>query len=252
MRDQVTRIVEQYIEAVRRNDTSALPLHPDAVCEFPTSTYRGAAALAQGLDAFARMVKRIDVVRLVVDGEHCVALVNIDTVFGVVPFAEHIHVADGRIVSIRGYCDPRPMTAGAPAAAAETRPCRVVRTGDAYQGRQGLTYLAGLTGATAGSRGICMTVAVLPPGARAKAHLHRGIETAVHVLEGQASMFWGHRLEELLVARAGDYVYVPADTAHLVLNQSDTECRAVIAHSSASDQDGIVMLPDLDTVHQPA
>jgi len=56
----------------------------------------------------------IEVIRLVVDGEHCVAIVNIDTVFGVIPFAEHIHVADGQIVSIRGYCDPRPMLAGTP------------------------------------------------------------------------------------------------------------------------------------------
>ena len=53
--------------------------------------------------------------------------------------------------------------------------CRVVRSGDAYVGQQGFTYLAGLTGSTAGSRGICMTVATLPPGARAKAHLHREI-----------------------------------------------------------------------------
>jgi hypothetical protein len=35
MRDQVIQVVEQYIGAVRHNDTSALPLHPEAVCEFP-------------------------------------------------------------------------------------------------------------------------------------------------------------------------------------------------------------------------
>jgi hypothetical protein len=38
--------------------------------------------------------------------------VNIDTTFGVIPFAGHIHVVNGQIVSIRGYCDPRPMLAG--------------------------------------------------------------------------------------------------------------------------------------------
>ena len=58
-------------------------------------------------------MKSIEVIRLV-DGEHCVAILNIDTVFGVIPFAEHIHVADGQIVSIRAYCDPRPMLAGTP------------------------------------------------------------------------------------------------------------------------------------------
>ena len=112
MREQVVQIVEQYIDAVRHDDASALPLHPDAVCEFPTNTYRGAASFRNGLEDFARIMKSIEVVRLVVDGEHCVAIVNIDTIFGVIPFAEHIHVANGQIVSIRGYCDPRPMLAG--------------------------------------------------------------------------------------------------------------------------------------------
>ena len=112
MREKVVQVVEQYIDAVRRNDASALPLHPDAVCEFPTNTYHGAAAYRQGLNDFARIMKGIEVMRLVVDGEHCVAIVNIDTVFGRIPFAEHIHVVSGQIASIRGYCDPRPMVEG--------------------------------------------------------------------------------------------------------------------------------------------
>jgi ketosteroid isomerase-like protein len=118
VRAQVIQVVEQYINAVRRNDASALPLHPDAVCEFPTNTYRGATAFQQGLNEFARIVKSIDVVRLIVDGDHCVAIIRIDTVFGPIPFAEHIHVVDGRIVSIRGYCDPRPMLSSAREASA--------------------------------------------------------------------------------------------------------------------------------------
>jgi hypothetical protein len=88
-------------------------LHPDAICEFPANTYRGAASFRKGLDDFAGIMNSIEVIRLVVDGEHCVAIMNIDTVFGVIPFAEHIQVVNGQIVSIRGYCDPRPMLAGA-------------------------------------------------------------------------------------------------------------------------------------------
>jgi ketosteroid isomerase-like protein len=117
MREQVIQVVERYIDAIRRNDVSSLPLHPDAVCEFPTNTYRGAASFSKGMEAFGRIVKDIEVIRLVVDGEHCVALLTIDTVFGTIPFAEHIHVVNGEIVSIRGYCDPRPMLEGAKASA---------------------------------------------------------------------------------------------------------------------------------------
>jgi uncharacterized RmlC-like cupin family protein len=127
--------------------------------------------------------------------------------------------------------------------------CKVIRSGEAYQGQQGLTYLEGLTGATAGSRAICMAMVVLPPGARAKTHLHHGIETAVYLIAGEAAMYFGDRLSGMLTAKAGEYIYVPGDTAHLVVNRSNAECLAVVAHTSADDQDAIVMLPDLDSVH---
>ena len=132
--------------------------------------------------------------------------------------------------------------------AAEPATCRVVRADEAYVGRQNLTYLAGLTGATVGSRALCMTVATLPPGARAKAHLHRGIETAVFVIDGEAATYFGERLQDVAIARAGEYVYIPADMPHLVVNASSAPCRAVVAHSAADDQEGIVLLPALDAL----
>jgi uncharacterized RmlC-like cupin family protein len=126
--------------------------------------------------------------------------------------------------------------------------CKVVPSGDAYVGQQGLTYLAGLTGSTVGSRGICMTLVTLPDGARAKTHLHRGIETAVYVIEGEAEMHFGEALGELVRARAGEYMYVPPDMPHLVVNRSGAPCRALVAHTAADDQAGIVLLPELDTL----
>jgi uncharacterized RmlC-like cupin family protein len=126
--------------------------------------------------------------------------------------------------------------------------CKVIRSGEAYAGRQGLTYLAGLTGSTAGSRAICMTVVTLPDGARAKAHLHRGIETAVYVIEGEADTHFGEALGDVVRARAGEYVYIPADVPHLVINRSGAPCRALVAHTAADDQVGIVLLPELDAL----
>jgi uncharacterized RmlC-like cupin family protein len=126
--------------------------------------------------------------------------------------------------------------------------CKVIRPGESYVGQQGFTYLVGLTGASAGSKALCMTVLTLPDGARAKTHLHQAIETAVYIIEGEADMYFGDRLEHLLHARAGEYVYIPADMPHLVLNRSGAPCRALVAHSAADDQAGIVLLPDLDTL----
>ena len=109
VRDKVIGVVEKYIDAVRRNEPTDLPLHPDVIGVFPMNTYQGAEAFVRALEPFSRIVKNIDVVRLVVDGEHCVAILDIDTVFGPIPFAEHIQVVDEQIVSVRGYYDPRPM-----------------------------------------------------------------------------------------------------------------------------------------------
>lgn len=109
--NRVVHVVEQYLDAVRRNDPANLPLHPQVVGEFPLNTYRGAESFISALEPFSRVVKKIDVVRLVVDGEHCVALLSVETVFGRIPFAEHIHVVNGQIVSVRGYYDPRPLLA---------------------------------------------------------------------------------------------------------------------------------------------
>jgi len=109
MRERVIQVVNKYIDAIRRNDAAAVPLHPEMIGEFPTNTYRGAVAFREGLEPFSRIVNRIDVLRLIVEGEHCVALLEIDTVYGSIPFAEHIHVVNDEIVFVRGYLRPRPM-----------------------------------------------------------------------------------------------------------------------------------------------
>ena len=93
-----------------------------------------------------------------------------------------------------------------------------------------------------------MTLLVLPDGARAKTHLHEGIETAVYVIEGRCEMYHGDRLEELMEVGAGDYIYIPAGTPHLVLNRSGGPATAVVAHTAADDQRGIVLLPELDAL----
>ena len=126
--------------------------------------------------------------------------------------------------------------------------CRVIHSGEVYQGKQGLTYLRGLTGDTAGSSAICMTVLVLPDGARAKTHLHRGVETAVYVMEGSFECYFGPQLEDHIDFSAGDYVYIPANVAHQVMNRSGAPAKALVAHTAANDQEGIVLLPELDSV----
>jgi uncharacterized RmlC-like cupin family protein len=124
--------------------------------------------------------------------------------------------------------------------------CRVLRGGEPYRGKQGLTYEGGISAETAGAAGICMMLLTLPPGARAKAHLHEAHETAIYVISGEAVMWHGPRLEQRIEVKAGDMLYIPAGTPHLPANLSDRPCVAVIARTDPNEQESVVLLPELD------
>jgi uncharacterized RmlC-like cupin family protein len=122
----------------------------------------------------------------------------------------------------------------------------VVPPGATYIGAQGFTYSAGVSAETTGAQQMCMNVLPMPPGAMAKAHYHQGIETMAYIIDGEAVLYYGPALEHRAVVKAGEHLYIGADVPHVPRNESDATCLIVVSHSSASDQDGIVMLPDLD------
>jgi uncharacterized RmlC-like cupin family protein len=107
-------------------------------------------------------------------------------------------------------------------------------------------YGAGASAETVGSEHICMNVLPMPDGARAKAHFHKGIETIAYLLEGECTVYYGETLEHSVIVRAGDQAYVPPDVPHAPCNESGAPCTWLVVHSSGSDQDGIVLLPELD------
>ena len=127
--------------------------------------------------------------------------------------------------------------------------CRIVRTGDSYQGKQGLTYFAGISAESVGARGLCMHLLVMPPGARANAHMHAQHETAIYMLRGEAEMRYGPQLEQHAVVRAGDFIHIPAGVPHQPYNASDAEAVAVIARTDPNEQESVVLLPELESRH---
>jgi uncharacterized RmlC-like cupin family protein len=130
--------------------------------------------------------------------------------------------------------------------ASATNRVMVVKPGQTYVGKQGITYGRGASAETVGAEKICMNVMPMPPGARAKVHYHKGIETIAYLLEGECAVYYGDDLERRLVAHAGDHVFCPADVPHAPSNESGKPCAWIVVHSSGSDQDGIVLLPQLD------
>ena len=133
--------------------------------------------------------------------------------------------------------------------ASRTPTCTVFHTRETYEGKQGLTYFAGISAESAGAQALCLHMLTLPPGGRGHAHLHEHHETAIYVLAGQAEMWYGERLQEYLSADAGDFLYIPAGMPHLPANRSQTEpCLALIARTDPNEQESVVLLPELDDI----
>ncbi len=127
--------------------------------------------------------------------------------------------------------------------------CVRLRAGEPFVGKQGFTYAAAISAETAGASAIHMQLFTVPPGARAKAHKHEAHETALYVLSGEVGMYYGEKLENHMVTRAGDFVYIPANTPHLPYNMSQIEpATAVISRTDPNEQESVVMLPELDAI----
>lgn len=115
------------------------------------------------------------------------------------------------------------------------RPDREVLT------RQRLPYFVGISGETAGSRGLSMHMVVIPPGGVAAPHRHRGYETAIYVLEGRVETRFGPGLRERVVSSAGEFLFIPPDVPHQAFNLSDTEpARAIVARNDPAEQENVV------------
>lgn len=99
-----------------------------------------------------------------------------------------------------------------------------------------------------GSEHLCMNVLPMPNGARAKVHYHRGIETIAYLLDGECAVYYGDQVEHRAPMHAGDQMFLPADVPHAPWNQSGAPCRWLVVHASGSDQEGIVLLPELDAL----
>ncbi|MGR3805462.1 cupin domain-containing protein [Marinibacterium profundimaris] len=126
------------------------------------------------------------------------------------------------------------------------RPCQKLRPGGTYDGKQGFSYFEGIARQTTGSEAICMHILRIPPGGRARAHLHESHETAIYVMEGSAIMYWGERLEHLMETNAGDLIYIPAGMPHLPMNTGSVDAVAVISRTDPNEQESVKLLPELE------
>ncbi|MBN2366581.1 MAG: cupin domain-containing protein [Calditrichaeota bacterium] len=120
-----------------------------------------------------------------------------------------------------------------------------IRPRDEIMTRQGIPYLMGITGHSAGARGLSMSMVIIPPGGAALPHLHRGFETAIYILEGRVETRFGEGLKDSIINEAGDFLYIPEDCPHQPVNLSKTKSvKAIVARTDANEQESVVLYKD--------
>ena len=125
--------------------------------------------------------------------------------------------------------------------------CRVIRSVEPYQGKQGPLYAGGISAESVGARAIWLGMITMPPGGRTKAHFHEDHETAIYVMSGEVDLWYGEDLSQHEIARSGDYIYIPAGVPHVAVNRSQTEPMiAVAARTDPSEQESVVLQPELE------
>lgn len=130
----------------------------------------------------------------------------------------------------------------------ESGTARVVRGGEPYRSVQGSVYAPGISAETVDSKAVFLGIVTLPPGQRTKAHVHERHESAFYLLSGEEVELWsGERLEHREVARAGDYLFIPADVPHVAVNRSMTMPAVFVGvRNEPTAQESLLMRPDLD------
>jgi uncharacterized RmlC-like cupin family protein len=108
--------------------------------------------------------------------------------------------------------------------------------------KQKLPNFEGVSASTAGAKGICMHLVIIPAGGRAVAHYHNGYETAIYIVQGRAETKYGPNLEFSSINEAGDFLFIPPNVPHQPINLSDTEeVIAVVSRNDANEQESVVV-----------
>jgi len=125
-------------------------------------------------------------------------------------------------------------------------PLRLVRPNDlsgATAQTPGMSRTEAISARTVGARHIWMGRTIAPAGKVSGVYYHGESETALYVLRGRATMFFGEGLRERLDIRAGDFLFVPAWAIHAEGNLNDEDGEAIVVRSTAEAI--VVAMPEL-------
>jgi uncharacterized RmlC-like cupin family protein len=142
----------------------------------------------------------------------------------------------------------QPLFAGDSAEKAEIV---VIRPDASISSKQGLPVFQGISGQNAGAKGISMNRVVIPPGAAARAHVHKGYESVVYLIKGRVKTLYGEGLKKSVITEGGDFLYIPADLPHKPINLSATEvAEAIVARTDPNEQESVEHVAEPEPAHK--
>ena len=111
MRNKLITIVEGYLDGLKRKDLSQVAFDPHVTFEGPLSPrLTGERAVVDFLSGLFPAIKDIRVKQHIVEGEYVATVFDFDTTFGVIPVFDCFRVSNGKLIQIRPFYDPRPIT----------------------------------------------------------------------------------------------------------------------------------------------
>jgi uncharacterized RmlC-like cupin family protein len=142
----------------------------------------------------------------------------------------------------------QPLFAGDSAEKAEIV---VIRPDASISSKQGLPVFQGISGQNAGATSISMNRVVIPPGAAARAHVHKGYESVVYLIKGRVKTLYGEGLKKSVITEGGDFLYIPADLPHKPINLSATEvAEAIVARTDPNEQESVEHVAEPEPAHK--
>ncbi len=116
-----------------------------------------------------------------------------------------------------------------------------VRTPVEIDAKQRLPYFVGISAETAGAESLSMNLVIIPPGAAARPHYHRGYESAIYLIKGRVETRYGPGLNNSVEHQAGDFIFIPAGVPHQPRNLSNSDpAVAIVARNDPREQENVV------------
>jgi len=107
-----------------------------------------------------------------------------------------------------------------------------------------MTRQGAISADTVGSEGIYMGFSRLPPGMHSTSHYHTNCESSLYVSSGHGRFLSGPRLDRSTPIEPGDFIFVPPNAPHTIVNDGNVELVFIVARSAQRE-----LVEDYDPAH---